>query len=58
MRPGYAPSNSRRERRLANLDGYNFISRKVLPLLRELGVSDQEIHQFMEENPRRFLEGA
>ncbi len=46
------------ERRRANPDGYNFISRKVLPLLRELGASDQDIHQIMEENPRRFFEGS
>jgi phosphotriesterase-related protein len=46
------------ERRRANPDGYNFISRKVLPRLKELGVSDQEIHQIMVENPRRFFEGC
>ena len=46
------------ERRRANPDGYNFIGRKVLPRLKELGVSDQDIHQIMEENPRRFFEGS
>ena len=46
------------ERRRVNPDGYNFISRKVLPLLRELGTSDQDIHQIMVENPRRFFEGS
>jgi len=46
------------ERRRANPDGYNFISRKVLPRLKELGVSDQEIHQIMVENPRWFFEGC
>jgi phosphotriesterase-related protein len=45
------------ERRLANPDGYNFISRRVLPRLRELGASDQDIHQIIVENPRRFFEG-
>jgi phosphotriesterase-related protein len=46
------------ERRRANPDGYNFISRRVLPRLKELGASDQDIHQIMVENPRRFLEGS
>jgi len=45
------------ERRRANPDGYNFISRKVLPHLRELGASDQDIHRITVENPRRFFEG-
>jgi phosphotriesterase-related protein len=44
-------------RRLANPDGYNFIHRKVLPRLEELGVSQQVIQQIMVENPRRFFEG-
>jgi phosphotriesterase-related protein len=46
------------ERRRANPDGYNFISRRVLPRLKELGVSDQDIQQIMVENPRRFFEGG
>jgi phosphotriesterase-related protein len=46
------------ERRRANPDGYNFIPRKVLPRLRELGASDQDIQQIMVENPRRFFEGG
>ena len=45
------------ERRRANPDGYNFISRQVLPRLKELGATDQDIHQITVENPRRFLEG-
>ena len=45
------------QRRLANPDGYNFITRKVLPRLRELGASEDNIRQMMEENPRRFFEG-
>jgi len=44
-------------RRLANPDGYNFIIRKVLPRLKELGASEDNIRQMMEENPRRFFEG-
>jgi phosphotriesterase-related protein len=46
------------ERRRANPDGYTFISRRVLPRLRELGASDHDIHQIMVENPRRFFEGS
>ena len=45
------------ERRRANPDGFNFITRKVLPRLKELGVSDGDIRQIMEDNPRRFFEG-
>jgi predicted metal-dependent phosphotriesterase family hydrolase len=45
-------------RRRANPDGYNFIPRKVLPQLRELGVSEQVIQQIILENPRRFFEGS
>ena len=44
-------------RRRANPDGYNFISRRVLPRLQELGASDHDIQQIMVENPRRFFEG-
>jgi phosphotriesterase-related protein len=43
-------------RRRANPDGYNFISRKVLPRLKESGVSQQVIQQITVENPRRFFE--
>ena len=46
------------ERRRANPDGYSFIARKVLPRLKELGASDDDIHQIMIENPRRFFEGS
>ena len=44
------------ERRRANPDGYLFITRNVLPRLRELGASDDDISQIMVENPRRFFE--
>ena len=46
------------ERRRANPDGFNFITRSVLPRLTELGVTDQDIHQIMTDNPRRFFEGS
>jgi len=40
-----------------NPDGYAFISRKVLPKLRAMGVSEATLHQVMVENPQRFLAG-
>jgi phosphotriesterase-related protein len=46
------------ERRRANPDGYNFITRRVLPRLKELGASEEDIHKMMVENPRRFFEGS
>jgi len=45
------------ERIKYNPDGYNFITRNVLPRLRDQGVSDEAINQIMVENPRRFFEG-
>ena len=42
---------------VAYLDGYNFITQKVLPRLKELGASEEVIHQIMVENPRQFFEG-
>jgi len=45
------------ERERRNPDGYLFITRRVLPRLRELGVSQQAIDQMMVDNPRRFFEG-
>ena len=45
------------ERFKYNPDGYNFITRNVLPRLKELGVPDKTINQIMIENPRRFFEG-
>ncbi len=46
------------QRRRANPDGYTFIPRYVLPRLKELGASDNDIHQITVENPRRFFAGA
>ncbi len=37
-------------------DGYLWITRGVLPYMRELGVSDSAINNLMIENPRRFFE--
>jgi len=44
-------------RRKLNPDGYNFISRNVLPRLLELGVSQSDINTMMVENPRAFFAG-
>jgi phosphotriesterase-related protein len=41
-----------------NPDGYLFITRKVLPRLKQLGASEKQVHQLMVDNPRRFFEGA
>ena len=46
------------ERRRANPDGYNFISRYVLPRLMELGASEADIHQITVENPAGSLLGS
>ena len=45
------------ERIKYNPDGYNFITRNVLPRLMDMGVSEEVINQIMVENPRRFFEG-
>jgi len=44
-------------RKLSNPDGYLFITRKVLPRLKELGASQEQIDDIMVNNPRRFFEG-
>ncbi len=56
--PRGQPTPEMREQR-ANYqpDGYSFISRRVLPYLRELGTSEEDIQTIMVDNPRRFLEG-
>ncbi len=46
------------DRQNYNPDGYLFITRKVLPRLRELGATEEQINQIMVDNPRRFFEGA
>jgi phosphotriesterase-related protein len=45
------------QRRRFNPDGYLFIKRRVLPRLRELGASEQDVQKLMVENPRWFFEG-
>ncbi len=43
------------QRRAFNPDGYLFITRRVLPRLKELGATDQDINAIMVDNPRRFF---
>ena len=40
-----------------NPDGYLFISRRVVPRLKELGATDGDIQNIFVNNPRRFFEG-
>ena len=55
--PAVQPSPElRREREQFNPDGYLFITRNVLPRLRELGAADTDIQAMMVDNPRRFFE--
>ena len=56
--PSGQPTPEMREQR-ANYqpEGYSFISRNVLPYLRELGTTEEDVNQIMAENPRRILEG-
>ena len=42
----------------SNPDRFLFITRHVLPRLREMGVVQEVIDRITIENPRRFLEGA
>ena len=46
------------DRQRYNPDGYLFITRQVLPRLRELGATQQDVDNIMVHNPRRFFEGA
>ena len=41
-----------------NPDGYLFITRRVIPRLKELGATDANIEDIFVNNPRRFFEGA
>ena len=41
-----------------NPDGYLFITRQVLPRLRELGTNEADIHKLTVDNPRRLFEGS
>jgi predicted metal-dependent phosphotriesterase family hydrolase len=45
-----------RMRLAQNPDGILFVSRKAIPALREIGVSEQAIRTMTVEVPRRFFE--
>lgn len=53
-----APGERNIQKHKTNPDGYLFITRKVLPRLKQLGLSEKQVHQIMVDNPRRFFEGA
>ncbi len=52
-----ASRQAQEDRRKYNPDGYLFITRNVLPRLRELGASQEDVDKIMVDNPRRFFEG-
>ena len=45
------------DRERYNPDGYLFITRNVLPMLKELGVADEAVRQVMVEKPATLLRG-
>ena len=53
-----APKAVFAERIKRNPDHICFIKRRVLPYLRELGASEDELRRLVVDNPRRFFEGA
>ena len=55
--PGIMPASARQAFLAHNPDGHLYITRKVLPALREMGVSRETVDQIMVSNPRRFFEG-
>ena len=56
--PGIMPASARQAFLDHNPDGHLYVTRKVLPALREMGVSQETVDQIMIANPRRFFEGA
>ncbi|MCL8209292.1 MAG: amidohydrolase family protein [Actinomycetia bacterium] len=50
-------SPDRQITRRRNPDGYLFITRRVLPRLREAGIPEEVLTRIMVDNPRRFFEG-
>ncbi len=45
------------ERDRRNPDGYLFITRNVIPKLKELGATNEDVQNIFVNNPRRFFEG-
>lgn len=52
------PSGFMKEKEKMNPDGMLFSTRKVVPYLKHIGVSDQAIRAMTVENPRRFFGGV
>lgn len=52
------PTTSDRVRLAQNPDGILFVSRKAVPALRKIGVSEQAIRTMTVDVPRRFFEGV
>jgi phosphotriesterase-related protein len=46
------------QRAKGNPDGYLFITRNVVPKLKEMGATDDDIQNIFVNNPRRFFEGV
>jgi phosphotriesterase-related protein len=46
------------QRTKGNPDGYLFITRNVVPKLKEMGATDDDIQNIFVNNPRRFFEGV
>jgi phosphotriesterase-related protein len=46
------------QRTKGNPDGYLFITRNVVPKLKEMGATEEDIQNIFVNNPRRFFEGA
>ena len=52
-----ASEEMQEQRQKHNPDGYLFITRRVIPRLKELGATDEDINNIFVDNPRRFFEG-
>ena len=52
-----ASEEMQEQRQKHNPDGYLFITRRVIPRLKELGATDDDINNIFVDNPRRFFEG-
>jgi phosphotriesterase-related protein len=53
-----APSGFMDTKEKKNPDGMLFTTRKTIPYLKQLGVSEQAVHLMTVENPRRFFGGV
>ena len=53
-----ASQEMQEQRRRYNPDSYLFITRRVIPRLKDLGATEEDIRNIFVDNPRRFFEGA